>query len=82
MAKREVAGAALDAADYEKGAKDGEQHIVADNVASMDADMGADKKFFVRQRVSQVGRPGGWSRGLVNWVQTFSTRSLPDLRVF
>ena len=35
-----------------------------------------------RQGGRQGGQHVGWSRVLVNWVQTFSTRSLPDLRVF
>ena len=35
-----------------------------------------------RQGGRPGGRQGGWSRVLVDWAQTFSTRTLPDLRVF
>ena len=35
-----------------------------------------------RQGGRQGGQHGGWLRELVNWAQTFSTWTLPDLRVF
>ena len=66
-------------------------HMVACMVADKVAGGVTDKKNIGwhgvwhggRQRGSQVGRHGGWSRGLVDWAQTFSTRTLPaDLRVF
>ena len=46
--------------------------MLADMVAAMMADMEVDK----------VADKVGWSRMLVNWAQTFSTLSLPALRVF
>ena len=35
-----------------------------------------------KQGGRQGGRHGDWSRVLVNWAQTCSTQTLPDLRVF
>ena len=64
-----------------------------DKVADKKADMAADQKNG-RNGVGHGGRYGGrqkkmtsnlvdsWLRRLVNWAQTFMTRSLPDLRVF
>ena len=49
---------------------------VVDKVADMVADMVADKKKMTSNLVDS------WLRRLVNWAQTFMTRSLPDLRVF
>ena len=61
-------------------------HMVAD----MEVDKVADQKIFFcswltwighggRQGCTQDGRHGGWSRVLVNWAKTFSTRTLGTL---
>ena len=48
-------------------------------MADMEFDMVANKE--VAKLADMVA--GQWSRGLVNWAQTFSTRTLPaDLHVF
>ena len=41
--------------------------IVADKVAGMEFNMVTDKEVYLFG-YSQVGRHGGWSRGLVNWA--------------
>ena len=46
-----------------------------DKVADMVADININIDMEIQLRV-------GWSRGLINWAQTCSTRSLPGLRIF
>ena len=48
-----------------------EVHIVADMEVDKVAHMASDKKKLIN-----------WSHVLVNWAQTFSTRTLPGLRIF
>ena len=68
---------------------------VADMVADMAADMEVDKvadmfadkvakkgtQFGKKKKGTQFGERVGHG-GMVNWAQTFSTRSLPGLRIF
>ena len=51
-------------------AADMEVHIVADMEVDKVAHMASDKKKKI------------WSHVLVNWAQTFLTRTFPNLRVF
>ena len=50
--------------------------IKVDMVADMEVDTVADINIDIGMELVN------WSRGLVNWAQTFSTRSLPGLRIF
>ena len=53
-----------------------------DKVVEMVADEKEKEKKGNTKKKKKKGYPMCWSQGLVIWVETFSTRSLPDLRVF
>ena len=56
-----------------------EVHIVADMEVHIVADMEVDK---VAHMASDKKKLKIWSHVLVNWAQTFLTRTFPNLRVF
>ena len=52
-------------------------HMVADMEVDKVADFEVDMDMDIN-----INMEIQWSQGLVNWDQTFSTRSLPSLRIF